>query len=227
MRVDGGGARRKAGELYLPRKMVILHSFAIVHHKPLEHRSEKDLSTASQETYKRPRIQGADGNEERAQGFGPAKGKRTAAPYGERREIDWCAAVKPTRFSLKKSEILRGYKAFSRVIAEGQSVQRGAVRCFFLRDTFRGKSLRVGFSVSRGVRNADDRNRARRWMKETYRKNKTLLTSAPLPATEAVMVVFLCTANPGSVHNATARTPIEQSVVALLKELHSQFVGRP
>jgi hypothetical protein len=71
--------------------MLILHSFAIAYNKTLECRSEKDLSTASQETNKRARISGANGNQERAQGFVPAKSKRTAAPYGERREIDWTA----------------------------------------------------------------------------------------------------------------------------------------
>ena len=134
--------------------------------------------------------------------------------------------MNPLRLSLKKSEILRGYGVFSRVITEGQSLQRGAVRCFVVRDPRREGSLRVGFSVSRSVRNAADRNRARRWMKESYRKNRALLTAEPLPTTEAIMVVFLCTAPPQSVHNATARSPIERSIVALLKDLQSRFVGK-
>ena len=134
--------------------------------------------------------------------------------------------MNPLRLSLKKSEILRGYGAFARVIAEGQSFQQGAVRCFVLRDAHREGSLRVGFSVSRSVRNAADRNRARRWMKESYRKNKALLTVNPLPARETVMVVFLCTAHPRSVHNATARSPIERSIVTLLKDLQHQFVEK-
>jgi ribonuclease P protein component len=130
------------------------------------------------------------------------------------------------RLSLKKSEILRGYGVFSRVIAEGVSFQRGAVRCFVVRYPHREGSLRAGFSVSRNVRNAADRNRARRWMKESYRKNKVILTAEPLATTETVMVVFLCTARSRSVHNATARSPIEQSIVALLKDLRFQLDGK-
>jgi hypothetical protein len=63
-------------------------------------------------------------------------------------------------------------------------------------------------------------------MKESYRKNKALITAEPLQTKEAVMVVFLCTAHSRSVHNATARSPIEQSIVTLLKDLHLQFVGK-
>lgn len=68
--------------------MLILHSFAIVHNKTLGYGSEKDLSTASQETNKRAWISGAHGNKKRAQGFVPAKSKGAETPYGERREID-------------------------------------------------------------------------------------------------------------------------------------------
>jgi hypothetical protein len=71
--------------------MLIMHSFGIVYIKTLEYRSEKDLSTASQETNKRAWISSADGNQKRAQGFVPAKSKRATPPYGERREIDWTA----------------------------------------------------------------------------------------------------------------------------------------
>jgi hypothetical protein len=64
-------------------------------------------------------------------------------------------------------------------------------------------------------------------MKESYRKNKTLLVAELLPTTQTVMLVFLCTAHPRSVHNAAARSPVEQSIIALIKELHSQFSGKP
>ena len=63
-------------------------------------------------------------------------------------------------------------------------------------------------------------------MKESYRKNKALIDAEPLQTNKAVMIVFLCTAHSRSVHNATARSPIEQSILALLKDLHLQLAGK-
>jgi ribonuclease P protein component len=115
---------------------------------------------------------------------------------------------------------------FSRIIADGEPLRRGVVRCFVLRKPRQGPLLRVGFSVSRNIRNAVDRNRARRWMKETYRKNKTTLLSGSLLRTETVMVVFLCMAHARSVHNATSRSLVEQSTTALLRDLRHQLLGK-
>lgn len=113
------------------------------------------------------------------------------------------------------------------MIAEGRSFQRGIVRCFVLREAIVGGSLRVGFSVSRSVRNATDRNRARRWMKESYRKNKALLTTEQLPASENLMVVFLCTSQITLARGKTTHETIEQSIIALLTELRRQVLERP
>jgi ribonuclease P protein component len=134
--------------------------------------------------------------------------------------------VNPSRFSLRKAEILRGYRSFSRAIAEGRTMQRLPVRCFVLKDERPGSLLRVGFSVSRAVRNAADRNRARRWMKEAYRKNRSLLTAEPSPA-EGTIVVFLCTARSTAIHDASARLPIEESIVSLLKDVRAHLAGKP
>jgi hypothetical protein len=64
-------------------------------------------------------------------------------------------------------------------------------------------------------------------MKELYRRNKSLITVDWLTETEAVMIVFLCTAHSQAVHNGSARIPIEESVLALLKDLPHQLPGKP
>ena len=128
--------------------------------------------------------------------------------------------MKPSRQSLKKREILRGYQSFSRVIAEGQSLQRGAVRCFFKTDAAGSGNLCVGFSVSRSVQNAVERNRARRWMKEAYRRNKTILIGSAPSDWRSVNLVFMMRVRGRLPRKRDSRMAIGQAMISLLKELH-------
>jgi ribonuclease P protein component len=128
--------------------------------------------------------------------------------------------VKSPRQSLKKKEILRGYQSFSRIIAEGQSLQKGAVRCFFNAEAEGRGNLNVGFSVSRSVQNAVERNRARRWMKEAYRRNKTILTGSGPSGVQSANLVFMMRVRGRLPRNRDARMAIEQAMISLLKELH-------
>lgn len=127
--------------------------------------------------------------------------------------------MKPSRLSLTKREILRGYQTFSRVIAEGKSLQKGAVHCFFTAVPRQRGSLRVGFSVSRTVQNAVERNRARRWMRDAYRKNKALLTNPSIAETQAMSVVFLLRVRGRLSRAPGSHAAIDQAIVDLLKEL--------
>lgn len=135
--------------------------------------------------------------------------------------------MKPSRLSLTKQEILRGYQAFSRVITEGRSLQKGAVRCFFTAVPRQRGSLQVGFSVSRNVQNAVERNRARRWMKDAYRKNKALLTNLPMPATQAMSVVFMLRVRGRLSRAPGSHAAIDQAIVDLLKELRPHLSKKP
>lgn len=128
--------------------------------------------------------------------------------------------MKPSRQSLKKREILRGYQSFSRIIAEGQSLQKGVVRCFFKTEAEARGNLNVGFSVSRSVQNAVERNRARRWMKEAYRRNKTILTGSAPPSWRGVNLVFMMRVRGRLPKKRDSRMAIEQAMISLLTELH-------
>jgi ribonuclease P protein component len=88
-------------------------------------------------------------------------------------------------------------------------------------------TLLVGFSVSRGVRNAVDRNRIRRWMKEAYRKNKELFAPRQGLTQKTVTIVFLGSAKIENSRSAKAQKAIEQSMISLLRELHHQLGGTP
>jgi ribonuclease P protein component len=81
-----------------------------------------------------------------------------------------------TERRLRKSEILRGYRAFSRVIGEGRSSAQSPVRLFVRSDPTLGNLLKVGFSVSRSIRSAVRRNRCRRLLREAFRLQRTDFT---------------------------------------------------
>ncbi|TSA17351.1 hypothetical protein D4R75_12365 [bacterium] len=135
--------------------------------------------------------------------------------------------MKPPRLSLTKRDILRGYQAFSRVITEGRSLQKGAVRCFFTTVPRARGSLQVGFSVSRNIQNAVERNRARRWMKDAYRKNKAILTNPLTPATQAMSVVFMLRVRGRLSRAPGSHATIDQAIVDLLKELRPHLSEKP
>lgn len=135
--------------------------------------------------------------------------------------------LKALRSTLAKGEVLRGYRAFSRVIGEGQSLLRGTLRCFFIIEPGFDSRVRVGFSVSRSIRHAVERNRVRRWMREAYRKHKGLLADIPQSNIGSLSIVFMASAGDRSVHRGDTYATTEQAIVIFLKELQREFSKRP
>lgn len=119
------------------------------------------------------------------------------------------AALRPGGFRLNKSEILRGYRAFSRVIGEGRSAVRPPVRLFVRVNPTLGSTLKVGFSVSRSVRTAVQRNRFKRLLREAFRLNRP---ETPLAGRE---IVLMYTGDPQA---RPSLVEIEGSVRRLLEE---------
>ncbi len=97
----------------------------------------------------------------------------------------------PLRFTLSKSEILRGYKSFTRVITSGDSISAPPLRCHFsCTGSIPGRIL-VGFSVSRSFKRAIDRNKAKRLMRESYRLSKPQLKSWAVLKKQSLDIVFI------------------------------------
>lgn len=100
------------------------------------------------------------------------------------------------------------------------------VCCFYLAEPAQ-QFTRVGFSVSRNVRNAVERNRARRWMKEAYRKNKTILSIAPPQAGGAISVVFMLKSRGALAKHHEFRAEVDHAIITLLHDLQQKRSGKP
>ncbi len=99
------------------------------------------------------------------------------------------------RFTLPKSEILRGYKSFTRVITSGNSASAPPLRCYYTRTGSTPSRVLVGFSVSRNFKKATDRNRAKRLMRESYRLSRQLLVGGSSGKKDSLQIVFTYVGN--------------------------------
>ncbi|MEW6061703.1 MAG: ribonuclease P protein component [Bacteroidota bacterium] len=76
------------------------------------------------------------------------------------------------RQTLPKSNILRGYQSFSRVISQGTSFQSNRLLCYCLVQPSSRPEVWIGFSVlKKWVPQAVRRNRIKRLMREAVRKH--------------------------------------------------------
>ncbi len=125
------------------------------------------------------------------------------------------------RFTLSKTEILRGFKSFTRVISTGRSISLPPLRCYYLRDTGNPRRMQTGFSVSRSIRRAVDRNRAKRLMRESFRLNKHLLTGIP-PTRAALEIVFMFTGPAAELRGANSFSTISGAMTKILTTLVSK-----
>lgn len=129
------------------------------------------------------------------------------------------------RHTLPKKEILRGYQSFSNVLSGGKSYQQGIVRCFLLSTVKKGAGIKVGFALARGIQPAARRNRIKRLLRESYRKNKQILAETISSRGNEHHLVFMIVPEKGM---GKEKSPIlgdvERGVIALLKQV--EFVLR-
>lgn len=117
----------------------------------------------------------------------PPRMEGKSSPGGERRAVGSLrsaasrnTADTPHRFTLPKSEILRGIRAFGNVFSAQKYVQSRGVRCHYrIAEGIPPDQFRVGFAV-RGTRSAVTRNKFKRILRESFRLEKARLAECCL-----------------------------------------------
>ncbi len=121
------------------------------------------------------------------------------------------------RQTLKKSEILRGRKNFQLIFEQGRKIEGRLLRCYVLP----GKrpppgtrpSVVIGVATSRVLRRAVDRNRVKRLIRESYRRQKEIIIS---PATSGGSLLFLFSAAAARREQLPSYSEIEKDMIRLL-----------
>lgn len=129
----------------------------------------------------------------------------------------------PLRATLRKSEILRGYLSFSQVLSKGTPLTEGPVRLFALRVQSEKAETKVGFSVSRRISRAVDRNRGKRYLREAYRVNKTILDKKLADSPVKLHVVLMLSDSESLSKGEDKFRRISLSVERLLSRLSEQL----
>ncbi|GEM_PF-1937687 len=116
-------------------------------------------------------------------------------------------------------ETLRGFGAFTRVIARGIRYEKKPLKAYVSLSKSSHSLVRVGYAVIKGVRKSVLRNRLKRLMREAFQANKGDILRRLKSQTE-IEIVFMYTSN-GNVAPAMVRF---SSINTALADLSSTIV---
>ena len=125
--------------------------------------------------------------------------------------------------TLSKREIIRGYKAFTRVISRGAIIDTPRVKAYILWEKSAVPLFQVGFAVPRSFRKAVDRNRAKRILREAYRKNKQhLVSEVTARKSLCVSIVFLFKRCEQRLTRRNTYAEVEKDIQRIFEKLRAQ-----
>jgi ribonuclease P protein component len=132
------------------------------------------------------------------------------------------------RHTLRKSEILRGQKNFSFVFQHGKRIEGTFLRCFFCSATTEARvglpRYRIGFAVSRNIRRAVDRNRMKRLLRESYRRNKEILYATQEVSSVPHDIILLYTRRVARAEELPSFRLVQDEVKGLLQKISRRML---
>ena len=119
--------------------------------------------------------------------------------------------------TLPRSSILRGRKAFFEVLSGGRVFLSRPVRTYYILEKAQFSNVQAGFTVSRSVRRAPDRNKLKRRMRESYRLLSELLRSKLENGGQSLKIVFLYSED---VENRARNTKFSTITASIQQAVH-------
>ena len=125
------------------------------------------------------------------------------------------------KLSFKKSERLTSRKIIDQIFAEGSTLKKYPIILKYLAVEFRDKEpLKVVMSVpKRRIRNAVDRNRIKRLMREAYRQNRVAFKEKIIAEEKSLALFFIYNGKENPEFAV-----IEEKIKLILKEM-GQAIG--
>lgn len=100
------------------------------------------------------------------------------------------------RYTLKREEKLKSRKAIEKLFKDGKSFSNFPFRILWIFNEFSDSALQTGFTVgSKHFKNAVDRNRIKRLMREAYRLQKNDLQEQLKKKSKCLSVFFIYVGN--------------------------------
>lgn len=136
----------------------------------------------------------------------------------------------PVRYSLEKSEILRGQKQYQRLLQSGKTIRTGNILCRLLVQTMEDNKsreiIRAGFTVPRrNVRKAVDRNRIKRLLREAYRLNKYMLLETVRKKFLYLDILFIYQGTAETKPRYLKLEQVQTDMIRCLSELKKRITG--
>lgn len=124
------------------------------------------------------------------------------------------------RQTFRKQESLRGRGAFRDVYTRGERIEGKFVRCFVIKANTAASPdsprVVIGTSVSRTVKSAVERNRIKRFVRESYRTHKSILYGTAEHRSSSMKILFVFPARRSDTGRRPSYREIESDIVQII-----------